>query len=87
MVGCSPATIERELKRNLSEKGCRYKTAQIKANDRAVVKATKRRRFTEEMWGRAKNLLAKGWMFEQIYGRSKRAGIPMVCVEALCKEY
>ena len=87
MVGCSPATIGRELKRNLSKKGYRHKKAQGKADHRAAVKAAKRRRFTEGMWELAKDRLAKGWTFEQIYGRCRRDGVPMVCAETLYKEY
>ena len=81
-VECSPATVGRELKRNLSKKGYRHKKAQGKANHRVAVKAAKRRRFMSEMWA-----LAKGWTFEQIHGRCKRDGIAMVCAETLYKEY
>ena len=86
-IGCSPATIGRELKRNLSEKGYRHKKAQSKANHRAAEKAAKRRKFTEEMWHLAMDRLAKGWTFEQIYGRCRRDGVTMVCAETLYKEY
>lgn len=86
-VGCSPTTVGRELKRNLSKKGYRHKKAQAKAKYRAAVKAAKRRKFTEAMWDLAKDRLAKGWTFEQIHGRCKRDGTPMVCAETLYKEY
>ncbi len=65
-VGCSPATVGRELKRNLGKRGYRHKKAQAKANHRAAVKAAKRRKFTEGMWALAKDRLAKGWTFGQI---------------------
>lgn len=52
-VGCSPATVGRELKRNLGKRGYRHKKAQAKANHRAAVKAAKRRKFTEGMWALA----------------------------------
>lgn len=37
-VGCSPATVGRELKRNLGKSGCRHKKAQPKAKCRAAAK-------------------------------------------------
>lgn len=86
-VGCSPATVGRELKRNLSGKGYRHGKAQGKANRRAAEKAAKRRRFTEGMWDLAKDRLSKGWTFGQVCGRCRRDGIPMVCAETLYKEY
>ena len=97
-VGCHPATVGRELKRNLGKRGYRHKKAQSKAKCRAAVKAAKRRKFTdvkaakrrkftEGMWAQAKDRLAKGWTFEQIHGRCKRDGIAMVCAETLYKEY
>lgn len=86
-VGCHPTTVWRELKRNRSKKGYRHKKAQGKANRRAAAKAAKRRRFTSGMWALAVERLAKGWTFEQIHGRCKRDGIPMVCAETLYKEY
>ena len=86
-VGCNRATICRELKRNKSRKGYRYKKAQGKADHRAAVKATKRRKFTNEMWRYAKEKLGLGWTPEQIAWRARRDGIPMVCKETLYKEY
>lgn len=86
-VECSPSTIGRELKRNISKKGYRHKMAQKKASLRAANKAAKRRKFTPEMWSLAIANVARGWTFEQTYGRCKRDGIPMVCTETLYKEY
>ena len=85
--GCSPATVGRELKRNLGKRGYQHKKAQAKADRRAAAKAAKRRKFTEGMWALAKDRLAKGWTFEQIHGRCRRDGIAMVCAETLYKEY
>lgn len=87
VVGCHPATVSRELRRNVSKKGYRHKKAQSKASRRVAEKAAKRRRFTPEMWTLAIELLSKGWTFEQIHGRCKRDGVPMVCAETLYKEY
>ena len=86
-IGCSPSTVSRELKRNVSRKGYRHKKAQGKARHRMAVKAAKRRKFTPEMWRLAMELLAKGWTFEQISGRCRRDGVPMVCAETLYQEY
>ena len=86
-VGCNRSTICRELKRNKSKKGYRYKKAQGKADHRAAVKAAKRRKFTNKMWRYAKEKLELGWTPEQIAGRARRDGIPMVCKETLYKEY
>ena len=86
-AGRHPATVGRELRRNVSKKGYRHRKAQGKADRRAAEKAAKRRRFTPEMWTLAMDLLAKGWTFEQIHGRCRRDGIPMVCAETLYKEY
>ena len=85
-VGCHPATVGREPKRNLGKRGCRHKKAQARAKRRAAVKAAKRRKFTEGMWAPAKDRLAKGWTFGQIHGRRRRDGIAMVCAETLYKE-
>jgi len=65
-AGCHPATVGRELRRNVGKKGCRHRKAQGKADRRAAEKAAKRRRFTPEMWTLAMDLLAKGWTFGQI---------------------
>lgn len=86
-VGCSPTTVGRELRRNLSRKGYRHRKAQGKANLRAAVKAAKRRRLTSEMWAMAMDRLAKDWTFGQVYGRCRRDGIPTVCAETLYREY
>ena len=86
-VGCDRSTICRELNRNKSKKGYRYKKAQAKADHRAAVKAAKRRKFTNEMWRYAKEKLELGWTPEQIAGRARRDGIPMVSKETLYKEY
>ena len=66
------STICRELNRNKSKKGYRYKKAQAKADHRAAVKAAKRRKFTNEMWRYAKEKLELGWTPEQIAGRARR---------------
>ena len=86
-IGCSPSTVSRELKRNVSRKGYRHKKAQGKARHRMAVKAAKRRKFTPEMWVLAMELLVKGWTFAQISGRCRRDGVPMVCAETLYQEY
>ena len=86
-VGCHPATVWRELRRNAGRRGYRHGKAQRRADRRAAEKAAKRRRLTPEMWELAKGLLAKGWTFGQVHGRCGRDGVPMVCAETLYKEY
>ena len=86
-IGCSPSSVSRELGRNKSRKGYRPKKAQAKADWRARQKAAARRKTTQEMWGYAKARMSEGWTPEQIEGRCRRDGIPMVSRETICKEY
>ena len=86
-INCNKGTVSRELSRNKSKKGYRHKKAQSKANFRARVKASQRRRFEEKMWDFAVEKLRAGWTFEQISGRAKRDGKKMVSKETLYKEY
>ena len=86
-IGRSPSSVSRELRRNVSKKGYRPRKAQAKADWRALSKAAKRRKFTSGMWEFAKARLSEGWTPEQIAGRCRRDGIPMVGRETLYKEY
>lgn len=86
-LGRSPSTVYRELGRNRSKKGYRPKKAQAKADYRARLKASRRRKFTEGMWEEAKAKLAESWTFEQIAGRARRDGRPTVSRETFYKEY
>ena len=83
----SRSTITREIKRNKSQKGYRFKKAQKRSDARMRVKASKRHKLTREMWLRTKELLKKGWTFEQISERMRRDGIDFVCKETLYCEY
>jgi IS30 family transposase len=87
VLGCDKGTVSRELSRNVSKKGYRHKKAQGKADHRAAVKAAKRRKLTNKMWECAKEKMWLGWTPEQIAGRAKRDGVPMVCKETLYREY
>lgn len=87
VLGCDKGTVSRELSRNVSKKGYRHKKAQGKADHRAAVKAAKRRKLTNKMWECAKEKMWPGWTPEQIAGRAKRDGVPMVCKETLYREY
>ena len=86
-LGRSRSTIFRELKRNKSQKGYRFKKAQEKADARVRVKAAARRKLTKEMWKKAKDLLETGWTFEQISERLRKDGVDFVCKETLYCEY
>ena len=86
-LGVDRSTVTRELDRNVGRKGYRPKKAQAKAAYRIRAKASKRRKFTPEMWEYAKAKMREGWTPEQIAGRCRRDGIAMVCKETLYKEY
>lgn len=86
-IGCNKATVSRELSRNKSKKGYRPKKAQAKADWRMRVKAQARRKMTSEMWEFIKEKMFDGWTPEQISGRCKRDGVPMVSKESIYKEY
>ena len=86
-IGVSPSSVCRELRRNRSKKGYRHKKASAKAKWRLQEKASKRRKFTETMWNKAKEKLQEGWSFEMFSGRMKREAQPTVCAEALYQEY
>ena len=83
----SRSTITRELERNKSQKGYRFKKAQERSDARVRVKAAARRKLTREMWTKAKELLGAGWTFEQISERLRRDGVDFVCKETLYCEY
>ena len=87
ILGRSRSTITREIERNKSQKGYRFKKAQEKSDARMRVKASVRRKLTPEMWKKAKELLDAGWTFEQISGRLRRDGVDFVCKETLYCEY
>lgn len=86
-LGCAPSTVSRELTRNKSRKGYRPKKAQSKADWRVRQKAAARHKLTPEMWEHIKARMCECWTPEQIAGRGKRDGIPMVCRETIYNEY
>ncbi|MBP5228415.1 MAG: IS30 family transposase, partial [Kiritimatiellae bacterium] len=86
-IGCAPSTVTRELGRNASEKGYRHKKAQRKADRRMMDKATARRKMMPGMWEFIKTKMREDWTPEQIEGRCRRDGIPMVSRETIYKEY
>ena len=86
-LGCAPSTVTRELNRNASKKGYRHKKAQGKAERRVKEKAEARHKMTPEMWEFIKAKMRDGWTPEQIEGRCRRDGIPMVSRETIYKEY
>ena len=86
-LGCAPSTVSRELARNRGRKGYRPKKAQSKADWRARQKAAARHKLTPGMWECIKAKMSEGWTPEQIAGRCKRDGVPMVCGETIYNEY
>ena len=86
-LGCAPSTVSRELTRNKSRKGYRPKKAQSKADWRARQKAAARHKLTPGMWEHIKAKMCECWTPEQIAGRGRRDGIPMVCRETIYNEY
>ena len=86
-LGCAPSTVSRELTRNRSRKGYRPKKAQSKADWRVRRKAAARHKLTPEMWEHIKAKMCECWTPEQIAGRGRRDGIPMVCGETIYNEY
>ena len=77
-IGKPPSAVTRELGRNASEKGHRHKKAQRKAGRRMMMPG---------MWEFIKTKMREDWTPEQIEGRCRRDGIPMVSRETLYKEF
>ncbi len=73
VLGVSPSTISRELKRNKGKRGYRPKQAHEKAMARRRRKP--KVRLNAEIWARVETKLKEDWSPEQISGRLKQAGI------------
>lgn len=82
MIGVSPSTISREIRRNSGKKGYRPKQAQRLADNRQSTKP-KFKRFTEEIRAQIDKDIRKDWSPEQIVGRSKTCKKPMVSTERI----
>ena len=84
-IGRSPSTLSRELRRNKGEKGWRPRQAQQKAVDRLAVRGEKNaRKVSEEAWQYAeKHLVDDQWSPQQIAGRAKLEGLPLISHETI----
>jgi len=69
LLGRSPSTISRELRRNRGQRGYRPKQAQQMAQGRARTSRT-RRRITEHQWQGIATLIRQKWSPEQIADRA-----------------
>lgn len=77
MIGVSPSTISREIRRNSQEKGYQPKQAQNFADTRKSTKP-KFKRFTEEIRVQIDNDIRKNWSPEQIVGCCRSCSKPIV---------
>jgi len=73
LLGVSPSTISRELKRNRGKRGYRPKQAHEKAMARRAEKS--KGRLTAETWALVEIKLKEDWSPEQISGRLKEEGV------------
>ena len=69
MLGRSPSTVCREVKRNGGKRGYRYKQADETAKRRRREASSVPRKMTREIWAMIKELLTRRWSPEQICGR------------------
>ena len=81
LLGRSPGTVSREIRRNTGGKGYRPKQAQELASARA--RRAGPRRFTGEVRSYAEEKLREGWAPEAVCGRAGLEGRPHVCKETL----
>lgn len=79
-LGCHPATISRELRRNRGQRGYRAKQAHQLALERRPCNA---RRVDPRSWQYAQAKLTLRWSPEQIAGRAKQDGIPGISHETI----
>lgn len=81
----SPSTLSRELHRNEGERGWRPRQAQLKAQERLVVRGTNNaRKISEDAWRYAeKHLTEDQWSPQQISGRAELDGIEGISHETI----
>jgi IS30 family transposase len=83
LVGKDKSVISRELKRNSHKRGYSARLAQEYADERKE-RFRRKRRFTESIRRKVvKELTEEQWSPEQIVGRARRDGIPMVSHERI----
>lgn len=76
VIGRNKSTVGRELKRNVSMRGYRHKAAHRKALERRLGKSEVK--FDDSMRERVENKIREKWSPEQVEGRFKAEGIPVV---------
>jgi len=81
LLGRSPGTVSREIRRNTGVKGYRPRQAQELASARA--RRAGPRRFTGEVRSYAEEKLREGWAPEAVCGRAGLEGRPRVCKKSL----
>ena len=82
-IGKDKSVLSRELKRNSSKRGYSPRLAQEYANERKERFKVKRK-FTDAIKQKIiRELTQEQWSPEQIAGKAKRDGIPMVSVERI----
>jgi transposase, IS30 family len=84
-IGRSPSTLSRELRRNTGGRGWRPRQAQLKAVDRLIARGTNNaRKVSEAAWNYAeKHLTEDQWSPQQIAGRAKLEGLPLISHETI----
>jgi IS30 family transposase len=76
LIGVSPSTISRELKRNTGERGYRFKQASRKAEERRYLASSSVRKMTPNLISLIEQHLRDDqWSPEQISGRLSHSGI------------
>ncbi|MDR2130680.1 MAG: helix-turn-helix domain-containing protein, partial [Odoribacteraceae bacterium] len=85
LVGKDKSVISRELKRNSHKRGYSARLAQEYADERKERYRLKRK-FTENIRKKViKELVEEQWSPEQIVGKARRDGVPMVSQERICQ--
>lgn len=82
LLGRSPSTIGRELRRNRGQRGYRPKQAQAMAEQRARASHA-RPRITEAQWQAVATLIRQDWSPEQIADRARLEGTLAISHEAI----
>lgn len=85
ILGRSPSTLSRELRRNQGERGWRPRQAHLKATERLSNRGTNNvKKISEAAWNYAeKHLTEDQWSPQQIAGRAKLEGLPTISHETI----
>jgi len=84
-LGRSPSTLSRELRRNRGERGWRPRQAQLKAIKRLVARGENNARKVSDvaLHYAKKHLVEDQWSPQQIAGRAKLEGLPVISHETI----